>query len=89
MWGYVFSLILVGLPAAAGAFEIASDTGGSRISVGAALIVYSIMLAIVVGYFLPSGKLTDTPYAIVMPVVLLISLVAGGFAGFAQRKRSK
>ena len=88
MWGYIFSLILVGLPAAYGAFELGRAADRRGVSAGATLLVYAISLAIVFGYFLPEGRLIAFPYAVVLPVALLVGLIVGGLAGFAQRRRT-
>jgi hypothetical protein len=88
MWAYFFSLILVGLPAAAGAFIVIRKADSHSLTNGATIIVYAAALAFVFAYYIPEGRLMRAPYALIMPAVLIAGLIVGGIAAFLRSRRN-
>lgn len=86
---YVFSLILIGWPGAAGAFSLGRGLDGRELGVGGSLVAYAILLTLFLVFFSPVGRFSGVPYIVVAPLILIISLVVGGLAGLLQRRRNR
>lgn len=89
MWAYLLSLILVGLPAAAGAFVAVRGAESRSFTNGATLIAYAIALTFVFVYFIPEGVLFRAPYWSIMPIALAGGLFVGGVVGLIRRLRRR
>jgi len=89
MWAYVFAVILVGIPGAAGAYKIARELGNDNVTNGVTLLVYATALAVAFAYLLPVGPLTGARHSTAMPTALIASAVVGIAAGLISRWRGK
>ncbi|MCP4381649.1 MAG: hypothetical protein GY798_09585 [Hyphomicrobiales bacterium] len=89
MWGFVFAVILVGIPAAAGGSQLVRGRNARGIAIGATLVAYAVAVAVFYILFLPEGRLLPAQFSLIMPLVLAISLLGGFVAGAIQRKRNK
>jgi phosphatidylserine synthase len=86
MTGFLFIVVLIGIPGIAGAVLIAEAPDRKSISSGASLLVYACVLSGTFAYTVPVGKVTGAQYFIKIPVVLVGSIVVGVIIGLVRRR---
>ena len=86
MWPWIFAFILIGIPAAIGAYDVAESRSRGSVSRGLMLSVYAIALSGLIVYLLPTGYLLNARWSLIVPTVLLVSLAGGYVSGYKQRR---
>ena len=81
------SILLVGVPACAGAFFVARYYGSSRVSNGVYLLVLAIGVTFTTLFLLPEGALGRGDYSEVMPWMLVFSGLLGALIGYITKRR--
>ena len=84
-----FSLLLVGIPALAGAHIVVNSFGRKNITNGISILLYAIAVSAALAYFLPEGRFSRGDYQITAPSVLALGIILGVVSGFISRKRGK
>ncbi|WP_417674166.1 hypothetical protein [Roseibium sp.] len=89
MLNVVFSAVMVGLPAAGGAYLFVNPGGNRDVSAGVALVLYAAVLAAAFAFMLPDGKLVTGNFQLKMPGAFFAGCVIGAVIGALKRKKSE
>lgn len=84
-----FSVVLVGIPAAAGAYLIVSHFGHRKVSTGVSLLIFAFAVGLTIFYMMPEGRFSGGNNRLIVPLVLAVGLVSGAISGFVSRRRNK
>lgn len=82
-----FALVLVGLPACAGAYLFVNPSGDRDTNASFVLLFYSAALAASFAFFNPHGTLLSGAFWLKMPGALILGGLIGVLAGWLRRKK--
>lgn len=85
----IFVLLIVGFPAAYGAFALTHSREPKERELGGFLLLYALALAGGYIFFLPEGKTMGARHTFNVPVVVGLSLFAGFATGLYKNFRSR
>lgn len=89
MLNFVFSAVMVGLPAAGGAYLFVNRGSSRNVSAGIVLVLYAAVLAAAFAFFLPDGKLVTGNFQLKMPGAFFAGCVIGAVIGALKRTKAR
>lgn len=81
----LFSAILVGMPMAVGVHAVVANVAPHDVRIGAAAIIYAVMLAGVFVILLPEGKNLTANFQFKMPAAVAVGALIGLVSGLRRR----